>query len=195
MNEIHNRLKRGDVRDDGRMFWNYDKGYKNGERLVTPKFFDVWKKKEAEAKKRRRLINKKSINESIYRWHKNNKEKSRAIRKRYRDKKRASDPLCILCDRLRTLTSQAFRVHGYTKKSRTYILLGCSWEFLKRHIENQFTNGMNWENRHLWHIDHIVPLASAKSQIDLEKLFLYSNLQPLWASDNIRKRDKMPKAY
>ena len=49
---------------------------------------------------------------------------------------------------------------------------------------------MSWANHNQWHIDHIKPLASAKTLAEKIKLFALSNLQPLWASDNMRKRDK-----
>jgi hypothetical protein len=70
-------------------------------------------------------------------------------------------------------------------------MLGCSWEQLRDHIENQFVSGMTWEDKHLWHIDHIVPLSSAKTVEELEKLCHYTNLQPLWASDNMSKGAKL----
>lgn len=70
-------------------------------------------------------------------------------------------------------------------------MLGCSWEQLRDYIENQFVDGMTWENRNLWHIDHIVPLSSAKTIEELEKLCHYTNLQPLWALDNMSKGAKL----
>ena len=50
---------------------------------------------------------------------------------------------------------------------------------------------MNWSNQGKWHIDHIIPLDSAKTQEEIIKLFNYKNLQPLWAKDNIKKSNKM----
>jgi len=76
------------------------------------------------------------------------------------------------------------------KEAKTSQLIGCSWETLKAHIEKQFTKGMNWNNRGDWHIDHIIPLASAKSQKDVEALCHFSNLRPMWAIENIKKGDK-----
>ena len=46
---------------------------------------------------------------------------------------------------------------------------------------------MNWENRGLWHIDHIIPLATAKTEDEIIRLNHYTNLQPLWAIDNLKK--------
>ena len=50
---------------------------------------------------------------------------------------------------------------------------------------------MNWENRNLWHVDHIIPLSSAKTEEELVKLCHYTNLQPLWAEDNLKKSNKI----
>jgi hypothetical protein len=61
------------------------------------------------------------------------------------------------------------------------------------HIEGKFKDGMNWDNhtRDGWHIDHIIPLSSAKSVEELESLCHYTNLQPLWAKENIIKSNKL----
>lgn len=68
---------------------------------------------------------------------------------------------------------------------------GCSPEFLKEHLERQFVEGMTWENRNEWHIDHIIPLSSAKTEDELYELCHYTNLQPLWAEDNLKKSNKV----
>ena len=69
----------------------------------------------------------------------------------------------------------------------TFTYLGCSIEEFKKYLESKFQPGMSWDNYGEWHIDHIVPVASGK---DIYKLFHYSNLQPLWARDNLRKGKK-----
>ena len=67
--------------------------------------------------------------------------------------------------------------------------LGCSLNELKQHLEAQFESGMSWENHGEWHINHIIPLASADltNPEELAQVCHYSNLQPLWADENIRK--------
>jgi hypothetical protein len=60
------------------------------------------------------------------------------------------------------------------------------------HLESKFVDGMSWDNRSRWHIDHIMPLASAKTEEELVALCHYTNLQPLWAAENLRKSDKLP---
>jgi hypothetical protein len=57
--------------------------------------------------------------------------------------------------------------------------------------EEKFTEGMSWDNKNEWHIDHIIPLSSAQTEEELYKLCHYTNLQPLWAEDNLRKSNKI----
>ena len=78
------------------------------------------------------------------------------------------------------------------KSSKTCDLLGCSFEFLKNYIEQKFVDGMNWNNMGKWHIDHIVPLAAFDLSIEMNQkiAFHYTNLQPLWAEDNLKKGAK-----
>lgn len=106
-------------------------------------------------------------------------------------RRRKEDPMFLLKERIRCRTKAAFMGGGFTKGSKTREMLGCSWEVFKAHIEAQFVKGMKWSNRHLWHLDHIVPLASAKNEDDLVKLSHFSNLRPLWADENIQKKDKI----
>jgi hypothetical protein len=102
------------------------------------------------------------------------------------------DPLFAMKLRLRKATCKAFSRFGYTKKSKTNEILGCSWEEVKAHIESLFKDGMSWENRKDWHIDHIIPLASAKNEDELKRLCHFKNLQPLWGRENIIKGNKLP---
>jgi len=82
--------------------------------------------------------------------------------------------------------------YGYTKKSKTFEILGCDYETFKKHIESQFIDGMSWENRNEWHVDHIIPVSSAKDEGEMILLNHYLNLQPLWATDNLSKGSKLP---
>lgn len=69
----------------------------------------------------------------------------------------------------------------------TMDLVGCSLDDLRKHLEAQFTIGMTWDNYGDWHVDHVVPLCSADTEEKLYELCHYTNLQPLWAADNISK--------
>jgi hypothetical protein len=78
------------------------------------------------------------------------------------------------------------------KVGKTIELAGCSLEDLMKHLESKFTEGMTWENYGRWHIDHIRPCASfsLEDPEEQKKCFHWTNLQPLWAIDNLRKSDK-----
>lgn len=67
-------------------------------------------------------------------------------------------------------------------------VVGCTGDFLKQHLEKQFKSGMNWNNHGTyWHVDHKVPLASAKTLEEVKNLSHWSNLQPLTAKENLSK--------
>jgi len=107
---------------------------------------------------------------------------------------RTSTPQRKVAFALRVRLSQSIRKAKTNKQAHTMDLAGCDIEYLVEYLEDRFQDGMNWENhgRDGWHIDHIKPCAS----FDLTKIghqkqcFHYTNLQPLWASDNLSKGDK-----
>ena len=100
------------------------------------------------------------------------------------------DPLFKMSRYMRTRIYQAFAAGNYTKRSKTYHMLGCSFKTLQAYIEKLFTAGMSWDNQGKWHLDHILPLAAATTEEELIALSHHTNLQPLWAKDNISKGDK-----
>lgn len=124
----------------------------------------------------------------------NKKERINLYNKKYRNlylkNKRKNDSLFKLKQNLRTRTSIAFKCKKWRKEG-TEKILGIDYKSCKEFIESKFTVGMSWNNYGEWHIDHIIPLASAKTEIDLIKLCHYTNLQPLWAFDNISKGCKI----
>lgn len=80
----------------------------------------------------------------------------------------------------------------HTSKSQSSMkLLGCSIPFFKTWIESQFTNGMSWENKSDWHVDHQKPCASfdLTDPKEQQKCFNWQNCKPMWAKDNMSKND------
>lgn len=80
-------------------------------------------------------------------------------------------------------------LEGINKSAATLELIGCSPKQLKAHLERLFVDDMSWDNYRAWHIDHIKPCGSFDLTISTEqiKCFHYTNLQPLWATDNLEK--------
>ncbi len=124
-------------------------------------------------------------------WQKSNKSRRTKTAIKYVANRKKNDPVFRMKHEVRSMIATAFTRSGYTKTSRTHEIIGCSWEEFTVHIERQFLPGMTWENRHLWHIDHITPLSTAKTEEDVIALNHVSNLRPIWAEDNIAKKDKL----
>ena len=120
-------------------------------------------------------------------WINNNREKYND----YWNNRKKEEPEFKLLTGMRSRLSGYLKKLNITKTNKTFDIVGCTPELLKEHLEKQFTDGMTWENRSKWHIDHIVPLSSAKTEDELYKLCHYTNLQPLWAEDNLRKSNKV----
>jgi hypothetical protein len=102
-----------------------------------------------------------------------------------------SDSLYKLSHNIRNRVRTFLITKNITKNNPTFNIIGCSPESLKEHLERKFTEGMSWGNQGKWHIDHIIPLSSAKTEEEIYKLCHYTNLQPLWAEDNLKKSDKI----
>ena len=109
----------------------------------------------------------------------------------YRQERIKTDLNYKLSRYLRTRLYNA--VKGGYRGSSAVRDLGCSLDFFTKYIAQKFTIGMSWDNYGEWHLDHIVPLASFDLS-DREQCLLachYSNMQPLWATDNLVKGPKI----
>jgi hypothetical protein len=138
------------------------------------------------------LKNKEKENKRCKLYKLKNKEKIKITTNTYYRNRRKKDIAWRLLTNVRTRINHALK--GKVKKSnKTKELIGISIEELIKYIESKFKKGMSWEKRHLIHIDHIKPCAS----FDLTKpeeqarCFHYTNLQPLWASENLAKGSKI----
>lgn len=131
---------------------------------------------------------------SYKKWAAKNKEKVNALHKKWQHKQLKTNPLFKITQKLRGAVTRAFKRIGLNKPCNTQTLLGCSYEEAKAHIEFLFQEGMTWENHgvHTWHIDHIRPVST----FGPDEIYLInhiSNLQPLWAKENIAKSNKYNK--
>jgi hypothetical protein len=94
--------------------------------------------------------------------------------------------------RTRNLIKESLRRDGMKKGSKTEKILGCTIAFFKEWISSQFLQGMSFENHGRWHIDHYIPMSFAKNEQQALALNHYTNLRPLWGSDNLKKKDTIP---
>ena len=185
------RWKRWDVRADGKVFWQYGKSNLNGEYWTTWDNALKLQIRLSEYQRKRYSINKDLIKDRATKWRLNNPQKYKEYRKKYESDKRKKSTVHCLKERVRVRVRSFINRRGHRKNSNTISMLGCDWSHLKAHLESKFTDGMSWENRGMWHVDHIIPLASAKSIEEVVRLCHYTNLQPLWAKDNLKKGAKI----
>lgn len=138
------------------------------------------KQKECYNNKRQYYINKTSI------WRNQNPDC-----RKIEYKKIKNDPFKHFKKTVRSRISQAFYSNGWRKNTKAEKILGCDYDTAFKYIENQFLEGMSWENKNKWHIDHIIPLSYAKNEDEVLKLCNYKNLQPMWVLDNLSKHNKI----
>ncbi len=104
------------------------------------------------------------------------------------------DELKRFIKNVRSLIYDSFKrgTNGNFKKSLpTENILGCSIEFFMNHLQSKFSNGMTFKNHGEWHIDHIIPISSAKTEEEVYLLSHYTNFQPLWSKDNLKKKNNI----
>ena len=109
--------------------------------------------------------------------------------------KKKIDPGFKLSKTLRSRIGSALSSIKAKKKMNTMSLTGCDINFLKNHLEKQFTDGMTWQNHGEWHVDHIIPCASfdLTQKIEQQVCFNWRNLQPMWETENLEKSNKYNK--
>jgi Arc/MetJ family transcription regulator len=106
----------------------------------------------------------------------------------YQKKRRQYDPLFRLSRNVRSALRKSFKSKGWTKTSSTAAMLGCSFPELEAHlIATAVKNYGMWLDTDRFHIDHVIPLATAKTPEDIKALNHYSNLQWLTPKDNLAK--------
>ncbi len=189
----------------------------NRERLKKRRTKRDVENREALNKHRREYVERypDRVKEQSKRYYEKNRESLAAKNKKYREA-RLADPELAAIDReksrrtrrerywknpqtrlrsvLRGRVITALKSKGVAKSKKTTDLIGCGIEQLRAHLEAQFTEGMSWDKlgAHGIHIDHIRPCASFDlTDPEQQKIcFHYTNLQPLWAKDNLSKGAK-----
>jgi len=162
------------------------------------KYYEKHKSKVNNKSKKWRDKNKENVSEYNKKWFAKN-PKYNISRSEYKNewnkKRRETDEVFKFKEITRRNINSSFNrgKNKFKKNSKTETILGCTIEEFIYYIESKFTEGMTFENHGLygWHLDHIIPLTTAKTEDDVIRLNHYTNFQPLWAKDNLKKGGKL----
>jgi hypothetical protein len=210
--ELSTRYRRGQVRGDGLVFLCYDKTSQNGQRWGTAADLLALRERARRTAAGYRKTERSRSWITAYRSRDDVRERRNASRRlgigrgrglrknsrspeywkqynlAWKTSQRRANRLFALKANLRG------RLWACAKGLRTQSVtleraIGCTAEEFRDHIQAQFKHGMSWDNYSPdgWHVDHVIPLARARSQSELLSLFHYTNARPLWAPENLRK--------
>jgi hypothetical protein len=140
-----------------------------------------------------RRLSRNAYQREYQRTHPRAKRNRTAYMIRYQRERCSRDPAYRTLLRLRCRLRSAVKAQSTCKSASTMSLVGCSPAELRAHLESKFTGGMSWSNQGEWHVDHIRPCASfdLTDPAQQKVCFHYTNLQPLWGIDNLRKGSKV----
>jgi len=170
-------------------FKAYQKKYQQSEKFKAyhKKYYQSEKGKAAQKK----YYQSEKFKATHKKWRKS--EKGRSVYSKSRKNMYHNNPIFKLQLNMRPRLAAYLKKKKISKTNKTFQYIGCTPKELKTYIENKFQPGMTWDNWGVygWHIDHVIALSSAKTEDEFMKLFHYTNLQPLWAKDNLSKSNKV----
>jgi hypothetical protein len=198
---IEEKRKAKNIRERERYHKNLE--YRKKILKHQKEYYQIHKKEKLEQQKKYRINNEEKIKkyeekrkerkkQYLKEYRQKNREKLRVNKRKYENNKLKTNIdfklALLLRDRLRKAIKNGYKA-GSTIKD-----LGCSIPELKLYLESIFQRGMSWDNYGVygWHIDHIIPLKffNLSNREEFLKACHYTNLQPLWSKENIRKGDK-----
>jgi len=165
-------LRRGDINADGKVFFQYSREMTNGECWITPEKMEEYRSSHKKSNSRYKKT-----------------QKGKSAQSRYETKKLRGGGNYRAGRQVRDCIRAA--LIGGTSIARAEGYLGCTIDEYREHIQSGFQDNMSWENYGEWHIDHIKPSSSFDLTVQEEVLecFNFTNTQPLWAVDNLKKGD------
>lgn len=163
-------------------------------KIAGKKYYAENKKQCAERWQKYYKANTEQLKKKATDWSKNNLDKRRSI-----DRKRRKDIGFRLGSNISRSIRQSLFRHNGKNGAPWESLVGFTIEQLKKHIEKRFTGEMTWNNYGLWHIDHKIPQSvfnfTKPEHEDFKRCWALSNLQPMWALDNISKGARLKKHF
>lgn len=185
----YRELNKDKIKQDKKKYYN-----ENKETIDITKKEYQQKNKELIKKyqKEYREKNKDTIKEYNKKYRETNRETIKQSKKKYYAENMAkTDNIFALIHKIRKRIYKVFLYKNYPKISKTIDIIGCNFEEFKIYIESQFTEGMNWDNRNDWHLDHIVPVSFGETEEEIIMLNHYTNFRPLLVKDNLSKHAKL----
>jgi hypothetical protein len=159
------------------------------ERTKKYRESEEWREKFRKCSKEFYEKNKEILIKKSKEYREKNKEKMRKLSRDWENKKNKEDGFFRMKKRIRERIRDYMK--GENKGVKTKEIIGLDYNEFKEFISSKFSDGMSWENYGKWHLDHIITLCSAKNKEEILILNHYTNLQPLWAEDNLKKGGKI----
>jgi hypothetical protein len=172
---------------------NFQKKYKEKNKEKLNEYQKKWNQSNSEKIKKTQKIWRENNSEKVKEYYKKWYEQNKNILNEKIKNKKLTNPIFLISCSVRKRMSEYVKKNNILKTNKTFEIVGLNPIELSYYLESQFTEGMSWNNygKYGWHIDHIIPLSSAKTEKELYELCHYTNLQPLWAEDNLKKSNKI----
>jgi hypothetical protein len=168
------------IKDKAKVTTSKQKYYLDNKDKISLKYKQKYKK------------NKEKVKAKTIEYAKQNRDKVNAYFRKYnKEQRRIGNFQYILSKYFRSRINHIMK--GKVKTGSALKELGCSLKYLQTYLESKFQIGVTWKNYGEWYIDHIMPLASFNLQDpeDFRQACHYTNLQPFWATDNLKKGAKL----
>jgi hypothetical protein len=195
--KIHKTIVLNTLRENGIKLGPSGRRFIGGREVSMKKYESKPEVKERKKETHKKWLseNKDKWNEYIKEYREKNVDKIRKIKRDYERTRKANDPLYKLVANFRTAIWTVLKENNMDKYGHYFEILQYSPEQLSNHLENQFTEGMEWENYGEWHVDHKIPITAFNFQEigdnEFMKCWSLDNLQPMWGDENIRKSNKI----
>jgi hypothetical protein len=183
------------LKENGVLILGSGRKFLGGKKVSDKKWREKNKEYMKEKHKKWYQKNKEKWNEYIKEYREKNIDKIRETKRNYEKTRKSNDPLYKLIANFRTAIYTVLKENNLNKYGHYFEILQYSPEELVGHLENQFVDGMSWENYGEWHVDHKLPITyfNFKEVGDEEflKCWGLDNLQPMWGEENIKKSNKI----
>jgi len=183
------------LKENGVMIGQSGRRYLGGKKASDKRTYHKHKEKKLEYHKKWAEQNKEHLNNYIKEYREKNVDKIRKTKRDYERNRKHNDPTYKLIANFRTAIYTVLKENNMDKYGHYFDILRYSPEELVVHLENQFTEGMEWDNYGEWHVDHRLPITSFKFKEVGDNEFMrcweLNNLQPMWGDENISKSNKI----